>query len=131
VALPVLISHTGSINGSPAQSSQISPSLQEILNTSFSATYGSSKGSRPSIIGATDLAPFVIPLETIVKVRLMAFRVRGGSLKFKFTSAAGADQALLISDFFLWHAPNAGDEVTAIKAVGTADLEYILSGDVS
>lgn len=101
------------------------------MNTSFNATYGSSKSARPSIIGATDLVPFVIPLETIVKVRMVAFRVRGASLKFLVTSAAGVDQAIKCSDLWLAHMPNAGDEWTAIKVVGTADLEYVLAGDVS
>lgn len=47
------------------------------------------------------------------------------------TSAVGTDQALKVSDLFLWHSPNPGDELTAIKLVGTGDCEYFLAGDVS
>lgn len=123
--------HTGSINGSPAQSSISSPSLTELLNTSFTGTYGSSKGARPTINGATDLAPFVIALETITKVRVIVMRVRGGSLVVKLTSAAGTDQAFPVSELFMLSTPSAGSEVTSIKCVGTADLEYVIAGDVT
>jgi hypothetical protein len=105
--------------------------LQELLSTSFTATYGSSKGARPAIVGATDGSPFVLPLETITKVRLIAMRVRGGTLKIKMTSAVGTLQSVNVSDLFLWHAPNSGDEITVIQLVGTADAEYIIAGDVS
>lgn len=131
MALPAIISHTGSLSGSPAASSAGIPSLQEILNTTFTGTYGSSKGGRPAIVGATDGSPFVLSLETITKVRVIVMRVRGGSLKLKLTSAAGSLQSILCSDLFLWHAPNSGDEITGIQLVGTADLEYVLAGDVT
>lgn len=131
MASPSLVTHTGAVNGSPAQSSAQSPSLTELLNTSFQGTFGSSKGARPTINGATDLVPFVVAFETITKVRMIFMRVRGGTLTVKLTSAKGADQAFPVSDTFVWYSPNAGDEVTAIKLVGTADLEYIICGDVS
>lgn len=103
----------------------------ELLNTSFTGTYGSSKSARPTINGATDGAPFILPFETITKVRVIVMRVRGGTIRLKLTSAAGTDQVIPVSELLVWTSPNAGDEVTAIKIVGTADVEYILAGDVS
>lgn len=129
--LPAIIGHTGSVSGTPAQATSGVPSLQEILNTSFTSTFASSKSARPAIVGATDASPFVLALETITKVRFMAMRVRGGTLKVVVTSAAGTDQAFNLSDVLVWHSPNSGDELTAVKLVGTADLEYVLAGDVS
>lgn len=130
MASPSIITHTGAVNGSPAQSSISSPSLTELLNTSFTGTYGSSKGARPTINGATDLVPFVIALETIVKVRVLIMRVRGGSLVVKLTSAAGIKQAIPVSELLMISTPSAGAEITSIECVGTADLEYIAAGDV-
>lgn len=131
MAIPATVSHIGTLSGSPAQGSIGSPSLQEIINTSFSGTYGSSKSARPSIVGATDGVPFVLPFETITKVRVLVIQVRSGSIKVKCTSAAGALQALLVSSFLLVHAPNPGDEITAIQLVGTADIEYFIAGDTT
>jgi hypothetical protein len=132
VAIPAQVTHTGSVSATPTAGSGFSgvPSLQDILNTSFSATYQVRKGAAPSVVGATDLLPFVLPFETITKARMFALRVASGSLKMLLTSAAGADQLLRVSSLFMWHAPNPGDELTAIKLVGTADIEYILCGDL-
>lgn len=129
MAIPAIVSHTGYLNGSPAQGSVGSPSLIELLNTSFSGTYGSSKSARPNVINATDLVPYAIPFETITKVRVFALKVRSGSITVKMTSSAGVNQALNISDILLMHLPNAGSELTAINLVGTADLEYSIAGD--
>lgn len=132
MALSALIQHTGSLSGSPSQAGASIPSLQEILGTTFSATLSASKSGRPTIVGATDGVPFVLGLETITKVRLIVLRVTGGSLKVKLTnSTAGSLQAVMVSNLFMLYAPNAGDEVTAIQLVGTADLEYLIAGDVS
>ena len=131
MALPAIIGHNGALNGSPSGTTTGVPSLIELINTSFQSVYGSSKSSRPSIVGATDLIPYVVALETIVKVRVIVIRVRGGGLKMKLTSAAGVDQVIPISDIIVWHSPNAGDEITSIKLVGTADVELVLAGDVT
>ena len=119
------------LNGSPSASAG-SPCLQEILNTSFSATYQSSKSGRPGIVGATDLVPFDLDFETINKVRAVAIRVvGGGSVRVKITTAYGTDQVIPVSGLLLWHCPNAGDEITSIKIVGNADLEYVIAGDLA
>lgn len=131
MALPAIITHTGMLNGSPAASAG-TPSLQSILNTSFSATYQSSKSGRPGIVSATDLSPFIIPFETINKVRALAVKVvGGGSVRVKITTAYGTDQVIPVSGLLIWHCPNAGDEITSIKLVGTADIEYLIAGDLA
>lgn len=130
MAQAVTIWHNGSVSGQPAIVPN-GPSLADNLNTSFSATYAASKSSRLAVVGATDIAPLVLSLDSITKVRFFALRVLNGpSIKVKLTSAAGADQAQS-GVFFLWHSPNSGDEITAIKLVGTADIELMIAGDVS
>lgn len=85
-----------------------------------------------SIVGATDLLPYIVSLGSIVKVRFIGLRViNGSSIKLLRTSPAGTDQAIKVSSMELWHSPNSGDEVTAIKLVGTADIELLIAGDVS
>lgn len=128
MAVPATITHNGALSGSPGSGSVLS--IQEIANTSFTATYGGSKSARISVIGATDGAPYVVPFETLTKVRALLVRARGSTIKVRVTSAVGTDQSINVSELFLWHAPNSGDELTAIKFVGTADLEYFLAGDV-
>lgn len=92
MSFPATIAHNGAVQGSPAASSSGYPSLLEVLNTSFLATYGASKGARVGIIGATIGAPYVIPLETIVRIRVVAMRVRGGVMTLSVDSAAGVTQ---------------------------------------
>lgn len=131
MALPATIVHNGALAGSPATGSD-ALALQEILNTSFAGTFGSSKSARPGIIAATDLAPYVVPLETITKVRVIALKLQAGAtIKIRLTSAAGTDQSINVSGLFLWIGQNAGDEVTAIKLVGNADVVYAIAGDTA
>ncbi len=107
------------------------PSLGDMLNISATATYQASK-SAPLSIRSTSDSPFSVSLDSIVKVRFMALKVNSGaSVQVQITSAAGNDQKVGVSGLFIWHAPNAGDEITAIKLVGTADIELLLAGDLS
>lgn len=123
--------HSGSVTGRPSPTVG-GPSLQDYLDTSFTGTYSAGTSKRLTVIGATDIAPFTVALDSIAKVRFIGMRiVNGASLKMLLTSASGADQAIKLSSFFLWHSPNAGDEITAIKLVGTADIELMIAGDVS
>ena len=101
------------------------------MNISTQGTYGSSKSGRPTINSPNPLVPFILALETIVKVRFLAIRVRGGSLAVLLTSPGGVDQVVRVSDLIVINTPNPGDEITAIKAVGIADVEYVIAGDVS
>jgi hypothetical protein len=131
MAQSVTIWHAGAVTGS-AHAVPGGPSLMDLLNTSFSWTYGSSKACRPSVVGATDIAPYVVSLDTITKVRFIGIRViNGSSIKLVLTSPSGTDQAFKTSSLWLWNSPNAGDEFTAIKLVGTADIELVIAGDVS
>ena len=131
MAQSVTIWHSGAVTGQPTPVPG-GPSLSDMLNTSFCGTYGSSKAGRPSVVGATDLVPYVVTLDTITKVRFLGIRViNGSSIKVKLTSPAGTDQVLQVSSLLLWHSPNSGDEITAIKLVGTADIELLIAGDVS
>lgn len=129
MATPVTVSHTGALRASPAASPS---TLMEVLLTSFEATYQGSKSSHPTVNGATDLAPFVVGLDGVVKVRVFAIRVNSGSLKVKVTSAVGTDQAINVGSngLLLWHSPYISDELTAIKLVGTADCDIVLAGDL-
>lgn len=106
------------------------PTLADHLNISATATYQASKAS-PLSVSSTTEAPYTVSLDSITKVRFMILKVRSGSVTLQLTSAAGTDQKLKVSDQIIWHAPNAGDEITAIKLVGTADVELLLAGDLS
>lgn len=126
--------HTGALSGSPTSGSLAgTQSLQELLRTDFSAAFGSAKSARPSIIGATFLGtPFVFPFETITKVRMFAIRVLSGSLKVRIsTPNGGAQQIFPVSNFFMFFNPAEGSHATAIDAEGTADVEYVMSGDAT
>lgn len=131
MAIPALVTHTGSLSGTPAQGAVATPSLQEIINTSFAGTFGSSKSARPSIVNATLMSPFVLPFETITKCRCFALSVVSGAMTVLITTAAGTDQAYPVSGLWLWFSPQPGTEITSIKLVGTADVQYFLAGDVS
>ena len=124
--------HSGAVTRQPVSSFPGGPSLSDMLNTSFQGTYGATKASPLSIVGATDLLPFIVSLDSIVKARFLGIRVLNGpSIKVLLTSPSGTDQAIKVSSLLLWHSPNSGDEITAIKLVGTADIEILIAGDVS
>lgn len=120
----------GAVSVSPT-SAPNGPSLADNLAISLTNTFQASKAS-PLSIASTDGSPFTLSLDSIVKVRFIALKVNSGaSVKMLLTSAAGTDQKVSVSGLFLWHAPNAGDEITAIKLVGTADVELLIAGDLS
>lgn len=130
MANPATIQHNGALSASPSTGAAAASTLNEVINTTFLATYSARKSGSISVAGATDAVPFVLALETIVKVRLLVLKV-STSMVAKVTSAKGADQAIPNSSLLLLHIPAAGDELTAIKFVGTFDLEYVIAGDVS
>lgn len=83
-------------------------------------------------IASTDLSPFVLHSAVVPSARIFALRVVTGTVKVKLTSAAGIDQSLQVSGpegFMMWMSPTAGDEITTIKLIGTADVEYLVAGD--
>jgi hypothetical protein len=130
MAQPTTISHQGALTERPFCGSS-NGSLLDVADTSFQGTYQASKTARIGVVGATDLLPFVLSLDGIVKVRAISVKAQAGAtIKIVLTSAAGTDQAFSATAFLL-HSPNSGSEFTAIKFVGTADLEILIAGDLS
>ena len=131
MAQAVTIWHSGAVSGQPIAVPG-GPSLADTLNTSFQGTYSASKSSRLSVVAATDIAPYTVTLDSVSKARFLGLRViNGASIKVLLTSPSGTDQTIKVSSLLLWHSPNSGDEITAIKLVGTADIEILIAGDVS
>jgi hypothetical protein len=130
VAQSTVIQVSGVVAAMPATGSLYTSSLQEFLNLSSQATYGAAKGSGVSV-NSTDLAPFVVPFEGVVKGRMFGLALLSGStMKVKITNGFGV-AIIPVSDKLWLHAPNVGDEFTAISLVGVADVAYFLAGDVS
>ena len=131
MSIPVIIRHTGIAVGTSSAPSGLCVGP---FDTSFTASYAAHKSSEIDVVGATDLAPLVIPLENVVKVRVLIISVSGNSVVLKLTSAAGADQAIRLSSGGkqIFYQPTIGDEFTAIKLVGTgATVNYMIAGDLS
>jgi hypothetical protein len=120
---------TGAVQASPFASLSGGQSLQDFLTFNIRKSYTGRSADVTSVVGATDLAPYVLPLGTITKVRFLAIHVLSGALKAKLTTPSETDQVVRFGDWLVIHAPNPGEELTSIKLVGTADLEHFLSGD--
>lgn len=129
MAIPVTLNHQGALVSAPASAPS---SLLERLTTSFEATYQVSRTGHPTIVNATSMAPFVVALEGIAKVRVLGVKVNSGDIQLLLSSAAGTDQALNVGGLgiFLWYSPYSGDEITSIKMVGTGDVDFLLAGDL-
>lgn len=116
----------GTIGSDPTKVTDASALIQAI-DLAFQAVYDSVQGGALSISGT-----FIPSLGSIAKVRAIAIRaVDGQSLVVKLTSAAGTDQAIPVSDLLLLRAQNVGDEITAVKIVGSGRLEFLIAGNVS
>ena len=130
---PVRIKHTGVLVGGACASCACGLN-GGIFDTTFGATYATGKGGQDDIANATLMAPFVLPLENVVKVRVLAIRATGNTVKMLLTSAAGADQEVLLGGdgLHIFHQPNVGDEITAIKFVGNGTtVSYFIAGEAS
>lgn len=123
----VTVTVSGAVVAGPANASPTAPSLQDMLNVSTSRTYGYKSGQSTTINAPS--TPFAVNLGAITKVRFLALRTIGASMQVLLTSALGTDQAFKVSDLMVWSAPNEGDQITAIKLIGVADVEYLLAGD--
>lgn len=120
---------TGSVQADPSSITDATSELFASIDLAFKGTFDAVMGANLPIAG-TDLAPFVPPLGAVTKVRAFALRaVEGESLVVKLTSAAGTDQALPVSGVLVVRVANTGDELTAIKVVGTGRIEYLLAGN--
>lgn len=129
MAQAATIQVVGAVTSQPQTASFYSCTLQQLMPLELCAVYESVKGNILSIAG-TDLAPFDLPFEGITKGRFLAIRLlSGATLKAKITTALGV-ATIPVSDLFLIHLLNPGDEVTAVQLIGTVDLSYVLAGDV-
>lgn len=125
---------TGAVTADPASSALFTPStLSQFLGLDLEVTYGSAKGMERTTVGTVG-APDALPLEGIVKARFLAIRLlSGSSLQVWITTALGLAK-IPVSDEFVWHAPNPGDEATLIQLAQTGasvDFLYVLAGDTS
>ena len=130
---PVIVKHSGIAVGN-ASSGCSSGLAFGPFDTSFCATYEASKTSQDDIVNATLLAPFVLPLENVVNVRVLIVRATGDSVTMLLTSAAGADQEIPLSGggVQIFHQPNPDDAFTAIKFIGNnSTVSYFIAGDAS
>jgi hypothetical protein len=125
----VTVALNGAVQAGPANASTTSPSLLDTLSIATLRTYGYKSANSTTINNPSAGTPFVIPLAAITKVRFCLIRVTGASVQVLVTSAAGTDQTFKVSDELVWSSPNEGDQLTAIKLVGVADIEYLIAGD--
>lgn len=123
----VTVAVSGAVTAGPANASPTAPSLQDSLNVSTLRTYSYKSGQSTTI--NAPVTPLVVNLGAITKVRFFVIRVIGAGLQVLLTSALGTDQVFKVSDEMMWSSPNEGDQITAIKLVGVADVEYLLAGD--
>ena len=130
MAQPVSIIHQGALTEQPFCGNS-NGSLTDIADTSFRGTYQASATMRVSVVAATTFVPFVLSTNGIRKVRALSVKAQAGAtITTLLTSASGTDQAIS-STALLIHSPNSGSEITAIKFVGTADLEIVVAGDLA
>ena len=61
--------------------------------------------------------------------RFVSLRVTAGVLTVRMTTTAGVDQVFDLSDLHVLSNPIAGYGVTALAVQGSADLEYLITGD--
>ena len=133
MGIPASICHHGILSAeSPPNGCRSDATENDTINTSFDVTSAASKSARITLTGVVVGTPLVLPLESVVKVRVIIIRVRGGSVTVLLTSAAGTTQKFNVSSTFVWYSPNSGDEVTAIAlAAASADVTYFIAGDAS
>lgn len=125
-----IVGVTGALSSGPPGSALFgADSRDDFLSLDFQATYGASKAATISI-ASTDMAPFVMSLEGIVKGRVFALRALSGTVKVLLTNAAGV-AAILVDSELVLHCSGDANKYTAISLVGTADLEYFIAGDVT
>lgn len=116
----------GTVNAGPSNAAGTT-NLSSYVDLGIEKVYPSVASSNATI-ASSDGSPFVVAGFTAIRV--IAFRsVDGAAFKLKLTSApGGADQVIPCDDLFVLHVPLAGDEITALKVVGTGRIEYFLAG---
>ena len=126
MAQPVTVSVTGAITAALSTPSP-QATLQSVKPFFLQRTLSYRRDDNFSI--NAPVVPFEVPLGSITKVRFMVMTVIGASVTLQVTSAAGSNQSIKVSEFFLFSSPSAGDEFTSISILGVSDIEMILMGD--
>lgn len=126
---PVLVQVTGAVTVAPVTQSSGAPSLSDTLQIYVNASYGSGNSARLSV--NSDIStPYVIPLQGITKVRFLAMKSDGRSMKLLVSSPnGGVDQVIPFSSDLVLHGPGAGDEFTSLKIAGIGDVSFVMAGD--
>lgn len=124
------ITSAGSVGGAPARP-EGPAELTSILSLAFTATYAQMDAGSFSFLGTLP-SPFVLNPGGITKVRALVIRcLDAQSIQVLVSSALGTDQKVPCSGLFFMHCPKAGDELTAVKLVGSGRIEYLAAGDAS
>ena len=126
----VSVQHNGRMMFSGTQCSNDS-SGDPGLDTSFCATLDVDKTAILQIVGATVGVPFVVALDSIVRVRALALTILNGATITVNYTQGGVAKALAVSGALIMYLPNPGDEITAITLVGTANVAIRLAGNAS
>lgn len=122
------IEMSGKVGSDPARITD-SAALMQSIDLAFQAIYDGVIGGSQTI-NASSGSPFTPALGAMVAVRAIAVRaVDGQSLVVKLSSAAGADQAIPVSDLMLVRAQNPGDQFTAVKIIGAGRIELLIAGN--
>ena len=131
MSTPIIIKHTGIAVGTSSAPCGLAAGP---FDTTFSITCSAHKTGILDIVGATLIAPKVLALENVVKVRVFIVSVTGNTVTMLLTSSKGTDAAIPLSSGGkqLFYSPTVGDEFTAIKFVGNgATVSYLIAGDLS
>ena len=115
-------------SSTPVPSTPGAPSLRNSIDITIAQGYGADKAARIGV-DATDVAPLVIPFESIGKVHFVAIRARGNINLFLSSTSGGADQRISNIQLIVLHIPNEPDALTAIKLSGQGDVEYLIAGN--
>ncbi len=128
MGIPAQIDVSGAVTSTPQPSTPGAASLRNTLDITVRQGYGADKGARISV-DATDVAPLVIPFETMAKVFFLAIRARGSINLFLTSTSGGVDQRISNVELIVLHIPNDPDALTAIKLSGKGDVEYLIAGN--
>jgi hypothetical protein len=131
MSIPIIMKHTGIVVGKSCAPHGLAAGP---FDTCFEYTCAAHKTGEIDIVAATLMAPKVLDLENVVKVRVLVVSVCSSTVTMLLTSSKGVDQAIPLSagGKQLFYAPTMGDEFTAIKFVGdNATVSYLLAGELS
>lgn len=132
MAQPVVVQIVGAVAAQPSAPVLYTPALNDYLSLQAQATYGAVKSGAISI--SSPVTPRAIDFENIAFGRLFGLRVDSGvrvDVLVTYADVTVGTQRHIVSDELLLHSPVPGTEFTGIQLIGTGDIRYVLSGDVS